>query len=93
MNTPELIDYLAEHAGMQKTEAKKAVQALISGIVEAAARGEEISLNGLGKFKVKDTPARQGRNPATGETIDIPAARKLSFTPAKLVKDRLAQQD
>ncbi|MBW8783415.1 MAG: HU family DNA-binding protein [Novosphingobium sp.] len=55
----------------------------------AASKGEEVSLNGFGKFKVKDTPAREGRNPANGATIQIAAAKKLTFTPAKAVKARL----
>jgi DNA-binding protein HU-beta len=52
-------------------------------------RGEEVSLNGFGKFKVKDSPAREGRNPSTGATIQIAASRKLTFAPAKAVKDKL----
>jgi DNA-binding protein HU-beta len=62
---------------------------VIQAIADAASRGEEVAINGFGKFKVKDTAARQGRNPATGATIDIAAAKKLTFTPAKAVKDRL----
>jgi DNA-binding protein HU-beta len=58
--------------------------------VDAAKRGDEIILAGFGKFKVKDAAARQGRNPATGETIEIAATRKLGFTPAKQVKVALA---
>jgi DNA-binding protein HU-beta len=48
-----------------------------------------VSLNGFGKFKVKDSPAREGRNPATGATLQIAASKKLTFTPAKAVKDTL----
>ena len=58
-------------------------------VVDAAKKGEEVNLPSFGKFKVKDSPARQGRNPATGETIEIAASRKLGFTPAKQVKDAL----
>ena len=58
--------------------------------MEAAKKGEEVNLLGFGKFKVKENPARQGRNPATGATIEIAASRKLGFTPAKQVKDALA---
>jgi DNA-binding protein HU-beta len=61
-----------------------------AGIVEAAKKGEEVSLPSFGKFKVKDSAARQGRNPGTGETIEIAASRKLGFSPAKQVKDLLA---
>lgn len=51
--------------------------------------GKKISLNGFGKFKVKDSPAREGRNPATGATIQIAASKKLTFSPAKAIKDQL----
>jgi len=90
MKTSELIDHVADAAGVEKQIAKKAVEAVLAGIVDAAKKGEEISLPGFGKFKVKDSPARQGRNPGTGETIEIAASRKLGFTPAKQVKDALA---
>ncbi len=63
---------------------------MFSSITAAAKQCAEVSLPGFGKFKVKDSPARQGRNPATGETIEIAASRKLSFAPAKQVKDALA---
>lgn len=89
MKTSELIDYVASEAGVEKNSAKKAVDAVLAGIVEAAKKGEEVNLPGFGKFKVKDSPARQGRNPGTGETIEIAASRKLAFTPAKQVKDAL----
>jgi len=90
VKTAELIDYVANQAGVEKNAAKKAVEAVLGGIVEAAKKGEEVTLPGFGKFKVKDSPARQGRNPGTGETIEIAASRKLGFAPAKQVKDALA---
>lgn len=62
---------------------------MFASIAEAAAKGDEISLNRFGKFKVKQTPAREGRSPATGETIQIAASKKLSFAPAKAIKDKL----
>jgi len=65
------------------------VDGLFTAIADAAAKGEEIALNGFGKFKVKASPAREGRNPATGQTITIAASKKLTFTPAKAIKDRL----
>jgi len=86
----DLIDHVASEAGVEKSAAKKAVEAVFAGIVEAAKKGEEVSLPGFGKFKVKDSPARQGRNPSSGETIEIAASRKLGFSPAKQVKDALA---
>jgi DNA-binding protein HU-beta len=90
LKTSELIEHVATTAGVDASTAKKAVEAVFSGIVEAAKKGEEVSLPSFGKFKVKDSAARQGRNPGTGETIEIAASRKLGFSPAKQVKDALA---
>jgi DNA-binding protein HU-beta len=88
MKTADLIDHVASQAGMEKSVAKKAVDAVFAGIVDAAKKGDEVNLSGFGRFKVKDSPARQG-NPATGETIEIAASKKLGFSPAKQVKDAL----
>lgn len=90
MKTADLINHVASEAGVEKSTATKAVDAVFAGIVEAAKQGDEVNLAGFGKFKVKASPARQGRNAATGETIEIAASRKLGFTPAKQVKDALA---
>lgn len=89
MNNGDLADRVAAKSGLGKAEARKLVDGLFSSIVEAASKGEEVSLNGFGKFKVKNMPAREGRNPATDDTIQIAASKKLTFTPAKAVKDRL----
>ena len=89
MKTADLIDHVSREAGMAKDAAKKALEAVLAGIVDAAKKGEEVNLPGFGRFKVKDSPARQGRNPATGETIEIAASKKLGFSPAKQVKDAL----
>ena len=89
MKTADLIDHVAREASLEKSAAKKAVDAVFAGIVDAAKKGEEVNLPGFGRFKVKDSPARQGRNPATGATIEIAASKKLGFSPAKQVKDAL----
>lgn len=89
MNTAELADQIAAGQGLTKTEAKSLVDAVFAAIADAATRGEEVSLNGFGKFKVKDRPAREGRNPANGETIQIAASKKLDFSAGKAIKDRL----
>ncbi|MBA4090286.1 MAG: integration host factor [Sphingobium sp.] len=89
MNNSELAERLAAETGATKADARKTVDAVFAAIIDAAAKGEEISLNGFGKFKIKDTPARDGRNPSTGETIKIAASKKLTFAPAKAVKDLL----
>jgi len=65
------------------------VEGVFKAVVEAAQQGDEVSIPGFGKFKVASREARQGRNPATGETIQIAASKKLNFTPAKQVKDAM----
>jgi len=89
MNNNDLADAIAASNDLSKSEARKLVDAVIGAIADAAAKGDEVSLSGFGKFKVKDSPARQGRNPSTGATIEIAASRKLTFAPAKGIKDRL----
>ena len=89
MKTADLIDHVSREANLEKSAAKKALEAVLAGIVDAAKKGEEVNLPGFGRFKVKDSPARQGRNPATGQTIEIAASKKLGFSPAKQVKDAL----
>jgi len=89
MNNSDLADTIATAHGLTKADARKLVDGVFSAIADAASKGEEVSLNGFGKFKVKATPAREGRNPATGATIAIAAAKKLTFAPAKAVKDLL----
>jgi DNA-binding protein HU-beta len=89
MNTTELIAKIAEGHGVTKAQAKSIVDDILKDIMDAAASGEEVSLPGFGKFKVKATPEREGRNPASGEKIKIAASKKLTFTSAKSVKDLL----
>ena len=89
MNNSDLADKLAASHDITKADARKLVDAVFAAIADAAAAGEEVSLNGFGKFKVKDSPAREGRNPSTGATIQIAASKKLGFSPAKAVKDKL----
>ena len=89
MNNSDLADTIAAAHGLTKADARKLVDVVFAEIAEAAAKGDEISLNGFGKFKVKATDAREGRNPSTGATILIAASRKLTFAPAKAVKDKL----
>ena len=89
MNNSDLADTIASSADVPKADARKIVDAVFTAIAEAAVKGEEISLNGFGKFKVKDSPEREGRNPATGEAMTIKASKKLTFTPAKAVKGKL----
>jgi DNA-binding protein HU-beta len=89
MNNSALAEAIATEHGLSKADARTYVDAVFTAIASAAANGNEVSLNGFGKFKVKDSPAREGRNPANGQTIQIAASKKLTFTPAKAVKDQL----
>ena len=89
MNTTELVTKLAETHSVTKAQAKAIVDDVLKGIVDAAANGDEVSLPGFGKFKVKAAPEREGRNPSTGKAMTIAASRKLTFSPAKAVKDAL----
>lgn len=89
MNNTELAETIAADHGLTKTDARKVVDAVFAAVADAAVKGDEIAINGFGKFKVKETAAREGRNPATGATIQIAASKKLTFAPAKAVKDKL----
>lgn len=89
MNSATLADTIANQHGLTKTDAKAVVDTVLKAIVDAARDGTEVSLPGFGKFKVQSRPAREGRNPRTGESMNIAASRKLSFQPAKAVRDAL----
>lgn len=89
MNNSDLAEALATAHELTKTNARKYVDGVLAAIADAAAKGDEIALHGFGKFKVKDNPAREGRNPATGATIQIAASKKLTFAAAKALKDKL----
>lgn len=89
MNNNELAEMVAADQRVTKADARRIVDTVFAAIADAAASGSEISINGFGKFKVKASPEREGRNPATGEAMTIKASKKLGFTPAKAVKDKL----
>jgi DNA-binding protein HU-beta len=89
MNNTDLAERIAEANSLSKADARKIVDGVFAAIADAAANGDEVAINGFGKFKVKDSAAREGRNPSTGEKMQIAASKKLGFTPAKAVKDRL----
>ena len=89
MNVTELAEHIAAKHGVEKKQARQLVEGVFTAVVQAAQKGEEVSIPGFGKFKVAAREARLGRNPATGETIQIAASKKLAFTPAKQVKDAM----
>ncbi|WP_313199421.1 HU family DNA-binding protein [Rhizobium sp.] len=87
--TNEIADKIASDNSLTKAQGKAIVEAVFAAITSAAVSGAETSIPGFGKFKVKDTPEREARNPATGATIKVAAAKKLAFSPAKALKDTL----
>ncbi len=89
MTGNDIAGRLAGEHGLTTSDAKKMVESVFAAIVAAVAAGEEVSISGFGKFKLKASPAREGRNPSTGATIKIAASRKMSFGAAKAVKDKL----
>lgn len=89
MSKQDLIDAVAEKCDMTKDKAKEAVDAIIHQIAQSMKGGGDIRIPDFGTFKVAKRKAREGRNPATGKTIQIPASNVPKFTPAKKLKDLL----
>jgi len=87
MNKAQFIAYLAPHFGDNKKEAARAVDIVFDSIVRNISKGEDVMINDFGKFKKVDRAARKGRNPFTGETIQIKASKKVRFLPAKALKE------
>ena len=87
--TAEIADKIATEQNLTKAQAKTIVDSVFKQIAEAAKTGAETNVAGFGKFKIKDMPEREARNPSTGATIKVAASKKLTFTPAKAVKDAL----
>jgi len=87
MNKADIIDRVHGVLGSTKADADRAVECVIDCIVTALKGGDEVSVAGLGIFSTKARPAREGRNPRTGESIHINATRTAKFRPAKALKD------
>ncbi len=87
MNKAQFIAYLAPHFGDSKKEAARAIDIVFDSIVRNISKGEDVMINDFGKFKKVDRAARKGRNPFTGETIQIKASKKVRFLPAKALKE------
>ncbi len=87
MNKSELIDAVAEGADISKAAATRAVDTVFDSITNSLKKGDQVSLVGFGSFVVKDRAARTGRNPRTGETINIAAAKNPTFKAGKALKD------
>lgn len=90
MNKTDLIYAVADKAELSKKDAEKAVKAFTDTIAEELKKGEKVQLVGFGTFEVTERAARQGRNPSTGEAIQIPASKNVHFKAGKILKDELA---
>ncbi len=87
MNKSELIEAIAESADLTKSDAGRALDAVIESITQALKKGDTVSLVGFGSFSVKERAERQGRNPQTGDIITIKAAKIPAFKPGKALRD------
>ena len=89
MNKNELVSSIADKAGIKKTDAEKALKAFIETVTEELKNGEKVQLVGFGTFETAERPAREGRNPRTGETMKIEASKSPKFKAGKALKDAI----
>jgi len=89
MKKADLVDAIAGKAGVPKAQVQQMVDDVFELIADGLSRGEKIDLRGFGTFSVRDSAARTGRNPQTGEPISIPARRTPGFKPGKELKERV----
>ncbi|VAW92379.1 DNA-binding protein HU-beta [hydrothermal vent metagenome] len=87
MNKAELIDAVAEGADISKAAATRAVDTFVEAVTNTLKNGDQVTLVGFGTFSVRPRAARQGRNPRTGEPINIPASNNPAFKAGKALKD------
>ena len=87
MNKSELVAHIATSAGLTKAQATAALQAVETGVLDTLANGGQVTLTGFGVFSVKDRAARTGRNPKTGEEIQIAASKVPTFKAGKGLKE------
>lgn len=90
MNKTELVSAVAESAELSKKDATKAVDAVFEAVQNALSSGDKVQLIGFGNFEVRERAARKGRNPQTGEEIEIAASKVPAFKPGKALKDAVA---
>lgn len=89
MNKTDLVSHVANNTDLSKKDAQVVVDAVISGISSALAKGEKVSLPGFGSFEVRTRAARQGINPATREPMEIKASKSVGFKAGKQLKESL----
>ncbi|GAB4385370.1 MAG: HU family DNA-binding protein [Elainellaceae cyanobacterium] len=93
MNKGELVDKVAEKANVTKKQADAVLTAAIDSIMEAVSQGDKVTLVGFGSFEPRERKAREGRNPKTGEVMEIPATTVPAFSAGKLFKDMVAPKE
>lgn len=89
MNKTELIAAVAEKAALSKKDAEKAVKAVLDTVEETLVKGDKVQLIGFGTFEVRDRAEKEARNPRTGETVKVPAAKVPAFKAGAALKDAL----
>jgi DNA-binding protein HU-beta len=87
MNKNDLINNVADAAGISKTAAASAVESVLDSVSSALSNGDDVRLVGFGTFSVANRKATTGRNPRTGEAINIPASKSAKFKSGKALKD------
>ncbi|MEG3435936.1 HU family DNA-binding protein [Pannus brasiliensis CCIBt3594] len=90
MNKGELVDQIAQKASVTKKQADAVLTAAIETIIDAVSEGDKVTLVGFGSFEARERQAREGRNPKTGDKMEIPATRVPAFSAGKLFKDKVA---
>ncbi|HLW49033.1 MAG TPA: HU family DNA-binding protein [bacterium] len=91
MNKEGLVDYVAAATGETRKQVSQVLDAILAGITDALRRDEKVTLVGFGTFQVRSRAAREGRNPRTGEKIQIPARKAPAFTAGKDLKAELGR--
>ena len=87
MNKSDVIDHIAEQADLSKASAGRALEAVLDAVRMSLQKGEEVAIVGFGTFSVTEREARTGRNPRTGEALEIAAAKVPKFRPGKGLRD------
>ena len=89
MNKAQLVEAVAQKTGLKKKEAEAAVSAMTEAVIAALHEGEKVQIVGFGTFEVKERAERNGRNPKTGEAVEIAASKRIVFTAAQALKDKI----
>jgi DNA-binding protein HU-beta len=92
MNKSELVDAIAQKAQVTKKEADAVLTAAVEVVMETVSTGDKVTLVGFGTFEPRERQAREGRNPATGKPIQIPATKVPAFSAGKLFKEKVAPE-